>query len=244
MDPPEGRQHRRTASHAGASEFASSPPALDELASSGGSRKGHARSTSFGGANTSPGSSSRRRPPPPSLELSPPSHHKTAASAARPSPTTELGYALGPSPILPSPSEDEDDRYADPTDSDDASHPLYSGLGLGLPWSKTGGGTGSSSGASAEVRTPPSAASTRVPLSAVGRTRQRDNSVSGQSYTSSSSGASPVLDRTRLIGLGELATPRWTAAQHERRWGEETTYFGDAPPLPVRVTWGLRSDLT
>ena len=206
MDPPEGRRHRRTTSHAGAFEYTSSPPAMDDLASGGGSRKGHARSTSFGGANTSPGSSSRRRPPPPSLELSPPSHRKTVASAARPSPTTELGYALGPSPILPSPSEDEDDRYADPTDSDDASHPLYSGLGLGLPWSNTGG---SSSGASAEVRTPPSAACLFF-----SHTRARANKQEGGFARS----CSPTL-----APLSRLAAVRRTRTGRRRREGCDAT---------------------
>ncbi|GAA5993038.1 hypothetical protein JCM5350_004909 [Sporobolomyces pararoseus] len=32
-------------------------------------------------------------------------------------------------------------------------------------------------------------------------------------------GESPVVDRGQLIGLGELATPRWTSAALERRWG-------------------------
>ena len=33
-------------------------------------------------------------------------------------------------------------------------------------------------------------------------------------------GGSPVVDRGQLIGLGELATPRWTSAALERRWGQ------------------------
>lgn len=37
---------------------------------------------------------------------------------------------------------------------------------------------------------------------------------------------SPVTDRRGLVGLGELATPRWTAMGDDRRWGQH--------PLPAR----------
>ncbi|SCV71118.1 BQ2448_2706 [Microbotryum intermedium] len=55
--------------------------------------------------------------------------------------------------------------------------------------------------------------------------RRRDSSSStlaldaSRSPSSTSGPESPVTDRRQLIGLGELATPRWTSGASERRWG-------------------------
>lgn len=41
---------------------------------------------------------------------------------------------------------------------------------------------------------------------------------SSSDLLSSPENLSPIVDRRGLVGLGELSTPRWTAAIHERRW--------------------------
>ena len=40
-----------------------------------------------------------------------------------------------------------------------------------------------------------------------------------------------IADRKGLIGLGELSTPRWTAAVHERRWGQNPMPSSPAMPM-------------
>lgn len=52
--------------------------------------------------------------------------------------------------------------------------------------------------------------------------RQRSES---ELLSSPEESRSPNLDRRGLIGLGELSTPRWTAAMHEKRWNHH--------PLPA-----------
>lgn len=44
---------------------------------------------------------------------------------------------------------------------------------------------------------------------------------------------SPVVDRGQLIGLGELATPRWTSAALERRWGAPSDHGNDTDVFDV-----------
>lgn len=46
---------------------------------------------------------------------------------------------------------------------------------------------------------------------------------------------SPIVDRRGLVGLGELSTPRWTAAVHERRWNHHHHHHNQptTPRLPL-----------
>lgn len=99
----------------------------------------------------------------------------------------------------------------------------YPGLQLGLPFSM----------------------SVADSLSSFSSTLQREPSVDEllaldlEAYNRSRSNSlleSPVTDRTKLIGLGELATPRWTSAALERRWDST-----DIPPQPERIGEGSES---
>ncbi|GJN87355.1 hypothetical protein Rhopal_000304-T1 [Rhodotorula paludigena] len=55
---------------------------------------------------------------------------------------------------------------------------------------------------------------------------------------------SPVTDREQLIGLGELATPRWTSGPLEKRWGapiDDETFYPqtiEEEPMPTIRTGG------
>ncbi|ORY79331.1 hypothetical protein BCR35DRAFT_97550 [Leucosporidium creatinivorum] len=95
----------------------------------------------------------------------------------------------------------------------------YTGLGLGLPFSMSAAANLSSL---SPTLSPPSSSSIQQ------RTTSDDQggfprSPSGGERSRSTSGTSgpesPVTDRSKLIGLGELATPRWTSGVLERRWG-------------------------
>lgn len=101
----------------------------------------------------------------------------------------------------------------------------YTGLGLGLPFSMSAAANLSSVSATS----PGGDSSSTTP----GRSTASDHyngapsSPGGERSRSSTSGAdSPYTDRSKLIGLGELATPRWTSGVLERRWGAP---FSDAP---------------
>lgn len=89
----------------------------------------------------------------------------------------------------------------------------YNGLGLGLPFSMS---------AAANLSSLPSASLSPAgynryfPPSPGGGTAR---SPSGEGNSSVSGPESPVTDRSKLIGLGELATPRWTSGVLERKWG-------------------------
>lgn len=90
-----------------------------------------------------------------------------------------------------------------------------SGLGLGLPFSTSASANLSSLGTS-----PPSSATYSVPMPPV--PSSSSSATSPMDYYRSPAGrsqGSPAADRGQLIGLGELATPRWTSGPLERRWG-------------------------
>jgi hypothetical protein len=118
----------------------------------------------------------------------------------------------------------------------------YTGLGLGMPFkhSTTSDSLSSmvssaSSGrglphtyagrlASPELSTAyPSSSLTSTGSSHIRRQR------SASDILSSPEDRSPVVDRRGLVGLGELSTPRWTAAVHERRWNQH--------PLPAPMPY-------
>ena len=76
---------------------------------------------------------------------------------------------------------------------------------------------------------PPAAASSRYHNGNNGSSssvrRQRSAAELGSPSSSGAASSpemdmSPVTDRRGLVGLGELATPRWTSQIHERRWGQ------------------------
>ncbi|KAL8286436.1 hypothetical protein RQP46_004453 [Phenoliferia psychrophenolica] len=94
----------------------------------------------------------------------------------------------------------------------------YTGLGLGLPFSMSAAANLSSvspTGRSSASNTPGVSA-----FSDQDRAAGPSTSPYGERSRSSTSGTdSPVTDRSKLIGLGELATPRWTSGVLERRWG-------------------------
>ncbi|GAA5874038.1 hypothetical protein JCM1840_006126 [Sporobolomyces johnsonii] len=101
----------------------------------------------------------------------------------------------------------------------------YQGLGLGLPFSVSAAANLSSLGTS-----PPS--TSRLPPVPSNPTSTVDPYRSPQAADRTTT--SPVADRGQLIGLGELATPRWTSAPLERRWGalptsEERGTAGEEP---------------
>ncbi|GAA6037977.1 hypothetical protein JCM8097_009519 [Rhodosporidiobolus ruineniae] len=93
------------------------------------------------------------------------------------------------------------------------------GLGLGLPFSMSASAHLSSLGTSPTSTTASSFAFPPPPIPSTSPT------TSPNPYRSPAarSDASPVADRGQLIGLGELATPRWTSGPLERRWGVPET---------------------
>lgn len=91
----------------------------------------------------------------------------------------------------------------------------YTGLGLGLPFSMSAAANLSSL---SPGLSPPASAYTQS--RAVSDEQGIPRSPSGEEQSRSFSGPeSPVTDRSKLIGLGELATPRWTSGPLERKWG-------------------------
>ncbi|BGP14545.1 serine/threonine protein kinase, CMGC, dual-specificity [Rhodosporidiobolus nylandii] len=111
-----------------------------------------------------------------------------------------------------------------------------SGPGLGLPFSTSAAANlsslgshsqpspfGSSSTYSAVLPPPP-----QPPLPSASP-RVSPNPYGSPALAGRSS-ASPVADRAQLVGLGELATPRWTSGPLERRWG--------APDSEERISGG------
>ncbi|SCZ99407.1 BZ3500_MvSof-1268-A1-R1_Chr3-1g05997 [Microbotryum saponariae] len=95
------------------------------------------------------------------------------------------------------------------------------GLGLSSSFSTSRLGADSSTGHSTSY----TSTSFEATPSSSTLSRRRDSSSStlaldaSRSSSSISGPESPVTDRRQLIGLGELATPRWTSGASERRWG-------------------------
>ncbi|KAI5479041.1 dual-specificity tyrosine-(Y)-phosphorylation regulated kinase [Pseudohyphozyma bogoriensis] len=100
----------------------------------------------------------------------------------------------------------------------------YTGLGLGLPFSVSAAADLSSLAGKPGKPTRDFSGSSSgggegggVPLSPSG---------GDKSSTSLSGPESPVTDRSKLVGLGELATPRWTSAALDKtRWGKDEDDF-------------------
>ncbi|KAM0788381.1 hypothetical protein ACM66B_001520 [Microbotryomycetes sp. NB124-2] len=91
----------------------------------------------------------------------------------------------------------------------------FAGVGLGLPFSASASANLSYLGgptSPADPRRPPTQAYQGTRTS--GDESLATSAVEAQSFQIES----PVLDRTNLIGLGELATPRWTSSVLERKW--------------------------
>ncbi|GAA5931613.1 hypothetical protein JCM1841_004727 [Sporobolomyces salmonicolor] len=113
----------------------------------------------------------------------------------------------------------------------------YQGLGLGLPFSVSAAANLSSLGAS-----PPS--TSRLPSVPSTITTTVDPYRSPQAADRSTT--SPVADRGQLIGLGELATPRWTSAPLERRWGtlptSEEKGTAEEEPYDLLATYGIEPE--
>ncbi|GAA5822762.1 hypothetical protein JCM3770_003321 [Rhodotorula araucariae] len=99
----------------------------------------------------------------------------------------------------------------------------HHGLGLGLPFSMSAHAGLSSLAVSPTSSTlPPTlspSSTTSIPASPATADVYRSPVASYRDPNRSSLGFSPVTDRGQLIGLGELATPRWTSGVLEKRWG-------------------------
>lgn len=129
----------------------------------------------------------------------------------------------------------------------------YAGLGLGLPFSDSLSSLPSTSSSlsigdtsilhsqlfqsNGQAAAAPASASSSRPRQVSAAGVAPNANVSHQirrqrSDIGLSSPESPpmISDRKGLIGLGELSTPRWTAAIHERRWGQ--TAIPPSPALP------------
>ena len=182
----------------------------------------------------SPGlsSSPRRRAPPKPLLLSP---HATSSNFASSSPTsgvsptsTSLTTTISPamtaraSPMPREPPQATErgleqlslgqEVLTTPALDD------YAGLGLGLPFS-------SGSLAGADLPSSSSLATNLASSSSVGsiyseQSNGRHRRRSSVNYRSPLE--SPVTDRSKLVGLGELATPRWTS-----QWTHRPSYSSD-----------------
>ncbi|GEM06822.1 dual-specificity tyrosine-(Y)-phosphorylation regulated kinase [Rhodotorula toruloides] len=119
------------------------------------------------------------------------------------------------------------------------------GLGLGLPFSMSASANlsslataplSSSVTSNSSSRKAPSIATSNPssPLTSSGLAANRSPSIAERNDFS------PVVDRGQLVGLGELATPRWTSEALERRWGaalspgeEKCGDFAFAEQLPM-----------
>lgn len=112
-----------------------------------------------------------------------------------------------------SPSDTRQFSLVNSTGSNGAGRP-YAGLGLGLPYSSSAAANLSAFAGPLSPPTRPMGETTGS-LNSPG-TGSRSRSASNQSIGGPES---PVTDRSKLIGLGELATPRWTSGVLERRWG-------------------------
>lgn len=80
----------------------------------------------------------------------------------------------------------------------------YSGLGLGLPFSMS----------AVHLASDPSSSFLSTPNTRSSITSLEERNLGPES---------PVTDRSKLIGLGELATPRWTSSVLDRRWGPSSS---------------------
>ncbi|BGP38563.1 serine/threonine protein kinase, CMGC, dual-specificity [Rhodotorula kratochvilovae] len=124
----------------------------------------------------------------------------------------------------------------------------HHGLGLGLPFSMSAhAGLSSFAASPTSAALPPTlspSVNTSVPASPASADVYRSPVAAYRDPNRSSLGFSPVTDRGGLIGLGELATPRWTSGVLEKRWGapvgedrrgsaDETGVIYAAEPLPV-----------
>ena len=107
----------------------------------------------------------------------------------------------------------------------------HAGLGLGLPFSTSSTTTSTLASISSQSSSDLSLSHYPSPVvpSSVSRSRKR---VSVGDFLGSPE--SPVTDRRGLVGLGELSTPRWTAAVNGRSWGQQ--------PLPARLPDAPHSD--
>ncbi|GAA5898348.1 hypothetical protein JCM8208_006953 [Rhodotorula glutinis] len=122
------------------------------------------------------------------------------------------------------------------------------GLGLGLPFSMS-----AHAGLSSLAIPPTSAAFPAGAQSATESNPPSPAAASTSAYRSPLAGPrdphrssvqlSPAVDRGQLIGLGELATPRWTSGVLEKRWGapasedrrgsDETSLIYAVDPMPA-----------
>ncbi|GAA5877772.1 hypothetical protein JCM16303_000232 [Sporobolomyces ruberrimus] len=92
----------------------------------------------------------------------------------------------------------------------------FQGVGLGLPFSVSAAANLSSLASRAPLLSS-HPLPIDIPSPSHGTMSSRDPYRSPR--PEDRNGQSPVVDRGQLIGLGELATPRWTSAALERRWG-------------------------
>ncbi|GAA5967172.1 hypothetical protein JCM11641_000461 [Rhodosporidiobolus odoratus] len=102
-----------------------------------------------------------------------------------------------------------------------SSNPYNQGLGLGLPFSMSASANLSSLGTSPTAASPFASAAYSAPLPPPQAASSFQSTSPADPYRSPAgrSSTSPVADRGQLIGLGELATPRWTSGPLEKRWG-------------------------
>lgn len=171
-------------------------------------------------SSESPSTSPRKRKPLPApLDISPPPNRVRARSSSSASESDLVSpYAAGPSRIEHAHHEEADRAHPAPyylsksqppsatsnASSYSPSRPI-NGLGLGVPFSA------STSSALNSMLVPGS------PRRAVPTGSTNSSPRLPSSYASSIQG-SPVLDRNQLVGLGELATPRWNHGTRTHYW--------------------------
>ncbi|KAK4058399.1 serine/threonine protein kinase, CMGC, dual-specificity [Microbotryomycetes sp. JL221] len=147
-------------------------------------------------------------------------------AAANHSPTIPQ-QASSPSTAIRRTSDSRQNAFASSSGSsqgfDGVGSRHYSGVGLGLPFSAS-----ASANLSSLANAPVSPSQVhRFSMSAQPNMARRRSSVetsldpntlSEEFKHASFDVESPVIDRTNLVGLGELATPRWTSSVLERKW--------------------------
>ncbi|GAA5875496.1 hypothetical protein JCM8547_001682 [Rhodosporidiobolus lusitaniae] len=117
---------------------------------------------------------------------------------------------------LSSPAFDPSSSTRSYQPSSSSSSAYGNGVGLGIPFSMSAAANLSSLASS-----PPSSSRYPIPIPPIPSTSPTTSPT--DTYRSPAfqrrDSDSPVTDRGQLIGLGELATPRWTSGPLERRWG-------------------------
>lgn len=143
-----------------------------------------------------------------------------------------LSYAQGQEAVASSNgiSSQHERKDGNDTGAGDSKETGYAALGLGLPISINSSEKVDSTAAHGdqinqqdEEEGRKGGGSGTAPSSRRNSTHRLRRASSGLNSMSTS----PGVDRSRLIGLGELATPRWTSALNDRGWGRNGDDEGD-----------------